>query len=338
MRFVPSCVAVACVLAGCVAHGPPRGMSGDAAIQKKLAYERARRGGDADGSAAAAPLKFCLPPVQDPDGSTRSLDLGGAGGVTEVPSRTAAAGCDLMLQFVQHSGGGDFQYELSSAYSGQAFASGSVTNWVGVTSMVNGLVGDLYPRVAPGTAAYNQVALERRRATGVGQRTLYLAPPERQQQIDAAALEGDGALSAGNGRGAFAAYTRALSGSWSDDETSRRVRMALMKLVGDHPEYAPPVPEEARRRMVRAQALLKDSTEFSAYDAALGEMAAAAVAAPWWSDVYYNAALVAEKAGYIDDAMRGLKEYLAANPRARDARAVQDKIYALEVRADRAAH
>lgn len=318
MRSLPGLVSIAGLLASCVAAGPPLGM-----------------GGNTETQSGAAPLRFCVPPVQDPDGSTRSLDLGGAGGVMEVPSRAATSGCDLMLQFAQHSGGSDFQYELSSAYSGQPITSGSVTNWMGVTGMVSGLVGDLYPQVAPGTPAYNQIALERRRATGVGQRALRYASPARQQEIDATAKAGDSALAAGDGRAAFAAYTRTLTGPWSDDETSRHARMALMKLVGDHPDYAPPVPEEARRHMVRAQALLKDSAEFSAYDAALGEMAMAAGAAPWWSDVYYNAALVAEKAGYVDDAMRGLKEYLAANPHARDARAVQDKIYALEVKAER---
>lgn len=66
------------------------------------------------------------------------------------------------------------------------------------------------------------------------------------------------------------------------------------------------------------------------------EIVAALIAAPWWSSAYYNLAVVAEKMGHVTDAIGCLKLYLLANPKAPDAQAAQDKIYALEVKAERA--
>jgi len=301
------------------------------AIERKLALEQ----GQAGVASSRGELAFCVPPVQDPDGSTRRLDLNYQRlGLREVPSAAAATGCDVMLQLGQHSGEGVFRYEASSASSSAPLASGQVTNWLGVSSMMSDLVGKLRRTLGPGTAAYRDLMTERRKSTGVAERPRRYAPTERQQQIDQAEQEGD-AAAARDPRKAFAAYTRALSGPWSDDDTSRRVRAKYMKLIGDHPDYLPSVPEEARMHMVRAKAILKDSEDFAAYDQALGEMAAAIGSAPWWSDAYYNIALVAEKAGYVSSAIGALKFYLTANPRAADARTVQDKIYALEVRLER---
>jgi hypothetical protein len=315
----------ATMLAGCIATQTGGGMAVGTAAEPQ--------------APAGPALVVCAPPMIDVKGSSRRLDVNyWALGLTEVQDITATAGCDVMLQVTQTptSWNPVSNYVATSVYSGAPIASGRLNNTFVFDSSIGDAMRGVAMSFAPGTANYQRISLDKRKATRVGQRTKILAPPARQQQIDAAAQEGDAALAAGKGRIALAAYGRALSGPWSDDETSRRIRNTGLKLVGEHPEYAPPVPEEARMHMVRAQAILKDSTEFEAYDEALGEMGAAAGVAPWWSDIYYNAALVAEKAGYVDDAIGGLKAYLLANPRASDARAVQDKIYALEVKQERA--
>ena len=88
--------------------------------------------------------------------------------------------------------------------------------------------------------------------------------------------------------------------------------------------------------MVRSKAAVKESQDFESYDLAANEMMQAIGVAPWWSTAYYNLALLQEKQGYVDDAMRNFKLYVLANPNAPDARGVQDRIYALEMRLEKA--
>jgi tetratricopeptide (TPR) repeat protein len=187
-----------------------------------------------------------------------------------------------------------------------------------------------------GWPAGAQLLRESVRGGGAGlvERRRVRASEDRQEEIRIAEQAGDTAQAAGDRRKAFDAYAAALSGAWSDDEASVRVRSKFMPLVAARQDLPSP-PEEARRRMVRAKALLKDAQDSGGYDRAGAEMMLAIAAAPWWADAYYNLGLVQEKSGYRDDAMSNLKLYLLANPQAPDVRVVQDKIYALEVRGEK---
>ena len=97
----------------------------------------------------------------------------------------------------------------------------------------------------------------------------------------------------------------------------------------------PEIPEEAREHFIKAATLLKAANEPSDYDLVVKEYLAAQNLAPWWPDLYYNLASVAEARKHYDSAIRDLKLYLASNPD--DARAAQDKIYQIQAEKDLAA-
>jgi predicted TPR repeat methyltransferase len=107
-----------------------------------------------------------------------------------------------------------------------------------------------------------------------------------------------------------------------------------MRLLATYRDVPQPS-EEARRRMVRGKLLLKEAQGPLDADAAAQEIAKAIELAPWWWDAYYNLGIVSEKAGHFTDAIGCLKLYLLASPNGPDARAVQDKIYALELKAEK---
>lgn len=182
------------------------------------------------------------------------------------------------------------------------------------------------PPPAPAASAPMGVRLQ--------QRPRQVALPDRLAVIQKAESEGDRAQAAGDRKKALAAYIRALEGAWSDDEASERSRMKLLKFVASGISL-PKAPVEERRHAVRARTFLKDAQGPQDYASAAGEFMEAIAAAPWKASSYYNLALVQEKQGYLEDAMKNLKLYLLASPHAADADAVQDKIYALEAQIDK---
>ncbi len=99
----------------------------------------------------------------------------------------------------------------------------------------------------------------------------------------------------------------------------------------------PPIPEEARKHFVRGGVLFKDATTTNDFKAAIKEFSAAVHLAPWWPEARYNRALADEAAGHYDWAITNLNLYLLFKLPAEEARKVQDKIYALEVKAEEAA-
>ena len=168
----------------------------------------------------------------------------------------------------------------------------------------------------------------------VKERPQQVAPPDRLSLIQQAEKEGDQARTSGLKKRALAAYSRALEGSWSDDEVSVRVREKLMALVASGAAL-PPAPAEERRHAVRARTFLKDARGPRDYELAAEEYMEAISIAPWKASSYYNLALVQEQQGYLKDAMANLKLYLLASPKASDAEEVQDKIYSLEAQIDK---
>ena len=96
-----------------------------------------------------------------------------------------------------------------------------------------------------------------------------------------------------------------------------------------------PIPEEARRHFVRGTALFKDAKSPDDYKLVVDEFTQAANLAPWWPEARYNCALAWEAAGDYDKAIENLKLYLQFKLPDADARAAQDKIYALEAKQEK---
>ncbi len=67
----------------------------------------------------------------------------------------------------------------------------------------------------------------------------------------------------------------------------------------------------------------------------LTEMQSAIEMAPWWSEAYFNLALVQEASGEYGAAARNLGRYLSASPRAEDAEAVCEKLLEMELKDER---
>lgn len=97
------------------------------------------------------------------------------------------------------------------------------------------------------------------------------------------------------------------------------------------------VSDEARRHLMRGRAAMKDAKDAAGFLDAAKEFEAAAAAAPGMPEALYNAGVAYEKAGDPASAMKQFKAYLDAAPKAKDARAVKDRIFELEYRAEKAA-
>jgi hypothetical protein len=98
----------------------------------------------------------------------------------------------------------------------------------------------------------------------------------------------------------------------------------------------PAVPEEAREHFIKGSALFKEAKSPDDFKLVIDEFKQAVHAAPWWPDARYNYALAYESAGQFDSAVTNLKHYLLFKLSAAEAREVQDKIYVLEAKAEKA--
>ncbi len=117
--------------------------------------------------------------------------------------------------------------------------------------------------------------------------------------------------------------------------TNIPLREKIIRLVATmNPK--PEIPEEARRHFVKANTLMKDAKAPSDYDAVMKEYNQAIILAPWWPDVIYNAAMAREAQGRYQSAIGGLKWFLLTKPSETEARAAQDRIYALEAKLEKA--
>jgi hypothetical protein len=83
------------------------------------------------------------------------------------------------------------------------------------------------------------------------------------------------------------------------------------------------LPENARRYEVMAQDAVRDKK----FDEAAEDYLQLIAQAPWWPQGYYNHALLLSNIGDYAHAVTEMQRYLALAPMARNARAVQDKIY-----------
>ena len=97
------------------------------------------------------------------------------------------------------------------------------------------------------------------------------------------------------------------------------------------------VPQEARRFFVMGVTLFKDAKTPEEFSEAAGKFRQATTAAPQWPEARYNLALAEEAAGDYAGANADLKTYLNFKLPAEEAQKVQDKIYTLEAKAEKAA-
>jgi tetratricopeptide (TPR) repeat protein len=99
----------------------------------------------------------------------------------------------------------------------------------------------------------------------------------------------------------------------------------------------PAIPEEGRRHFVRGTALFRDANSPDDFNQVLDEFKQATDLAPWWPEARYNWALAYEAAGDYAEAIDHLNLYLLFKLPEAEARAVQDKIYVLEAKQEKAA-
>jgi len=97
----------------------------------------------------------------------------------------------------------------------------------------------------------------------------------------------------------------------------------------------PAVPEEAREHFIKGATLFKDAKSPEDFTLVINEFKQAVHLAPGWPQARYNYALAYEAAGKYDSAVKNLKHYLLFNLPETEARAVQDKIYGLEAKAEK---
>lgn len=121
-------------------------------------------------------------------------------------------------------------------------------------------------------------------------------------------------------------YTEKLrQGPADQDLREKTIALALSM------KPSPPTPEEAERRIVRGIEYLKKATDAAGNQRAIAELEEAVAIAPWEATAYYHLGEAQEKAGLHAEAIRSLKLYLLAAPDAKNARAVKNRIYAIEV-------
>ena len=118
--------------------------------------------------------------------------------------------------------------------------------------------------------------------------------------------------------------------------TDNALREKIIKLTREV-KPAPAVPEEARRPLVRGNAVMSDAKGADEYARASKLYEEAILIAPWWGDPYFNLAKAQELKQDYEGAIQSLKFFLLSGSVGNDARQAQDHIYALEEKRDRQA-
>jgi tetratricopeptide (TPR) repeat protein len=119
-------------------------------------------------------------------------------------------------------------------------------------------------------------------------------------------------------------------------QSAKEAAKKVVRLAMAMPEL-PPIPEEARRHFARGAELAREARTPDEMEQVMDEFQQAARLAPWWPDARYNLALTTEAAGEYDSAISNLEIYMLFKLPDADLRAAQDKIYALQVKQERAA-
>ena len=101
-------------------------------------------------------------------------------------------------------------------------------------------------------------------------------------------------------------------------------------------KYSNGITEEARKHFVKGTLLFKEAKTTADFTTAGSEFKQATDLAPEWPDARYNLALAKESAGDYASSLNDLKLYLQFKLADTEARSVQDKIYALELKIEMA--
>ncbi len=130
-----------------------------------------------------------------------------------------------------------------------------------------------------------------------------------------------------------AAFQQALAEYQRAEAPTREAAEKVVKLaVGlDH---LPAIPEDARKHFVRGGVRFKDAKTAEDFSQAVTEFNDASRIAPWWPEARYNLGLAWEAGGNYSNAIANLKLYQLFTHPETESRSVQDKIYALEVKAE----
>ncbi len=173
-------------------------------------------------------------------------------------------------------------------------------------------------------------AAKARRAMREKKQAAEVALGSKVSSIEAAEKSGDDAGKAGRLQEALSRYTHALKETPGGTEPDQRLREKIiaLALAMDPP---PAVPEEAVRHANRGQAFIRRAKDKQEFGLAASEFEQAVTSAPWWAVGYFNLGLVQEKVDDFEGAIRSLKLYLRAAPKAKDAGAVKKKLDDLEV-------
>lgn len=113
-----------------------------------------------------------------------------------------------------------------------------------------------------------------------------------------------------------------------NDISTRRLIIKLATML--KPALA--VPEEARKHFVEGTAIVKAAKNPAQQATAAQSFIESLKVAPWWGDAYYNLGVAQELAEKYDEAEQAFNFYLASNPGEKEAREVQDRIYALSAK------
>ena len=138
------------------------------------------------------------------------------------------------------------------------------------------------------------------------------------------------AASAGRMREALRLYTYALAISPPFSRHELKIQQAIIKLV-QNLEPKPAIPQEAERHAFRAQARLEMAQSEAELVKVAKEYGKALRFAPWWTSGYYNLGLVLEQAELYGHSINYFNLFLLAEPNSPEARAVQSRIYRLEI-------
>ncbi len=133
--------------------------------------------------------------------------------------------------------------------------------------------------------------------------------------------------SSGDLQGTLTLYLQAYRTAMSPEQTTAAV--AGIARVMRKMASKPILPEEARKFGVQATSLV----EKKRYSEATALYQKALEIAPWWAEGHFNRALVLADQHRFQEAIAGMKNFVALAPDSTDARAAQDKLYEWELEA-----
>jgi hypothetical protein len=114
---------------------------------------------------------------------------------------------------------------------------------------------------------------------------------------------------------------------------SSELAVKVIKAAAELDEL-PPVPEEARKHFIRGSVLFKDAKTADDFSKSAAEFSQAIQISPLLAEAHYNLAMVNEASADYVSAVYRLKVYQLFKLSPEEARRVQDKIYALELKSE----